>query len=172
MTGFTDLDRTAQVAWAAGFFQGEGYAGLAVVKRKTIADYLQPEVKITQYYDRTPLDKFQSIFDVGNVLGPYDKARGDTGCYQYFAGGKDAIMVCETIFPHLLGKKTEQVGLVLARHRDFLTTDRTVVRGTGTHCKRGHDYATHARIRRSDNSRICRVCETETKKRWRQRVNG
>lgn len=63
------MDREA-LAWAAGFFDGEGHTGRATHGRK------RPIVTITQV-DRRVLDRFRAAVGVGRVYGPYTRVLGN-----------------------------------------------------------------------------------------------
>jgi hypothetical protein len=54
-------------AWAAGFFEGEGYIGAAKCRGGQYVRIVIGQV------DREVLDRFHRIFGVGRVLGPYVK---------------------------------------------------------------------------------------------------
>jgi hypothetical protein len=64
-------------AWAAGFFDGEGYAGItACFNKKRGKHYTRPVTSIAQNH-REVLDRFCWIVGVGRVRGPYlNKSNG------------------------------------------------------------------------------------------------
>jgi len=57
------------LAWLAGFFDGEGCVSVSQRDRKQ-GSYSALRLQITQC-DRAPLDKTKSILGFGNVNGPY-----------------------------------------------------------------------------------------------------
>lgn len=68
---------THELAWAAGFFDGEGYAKFGSDKRnvhqggRLVYTTLRIDVRQT---DRRVLDRFRAIVGVGKVYGPYSPA--------------------------------------------------------------------------------------------------
>lgn len=115
MSDFTHLDRTAQVAWAAGFFEGEGCFTLSKPNKNNRPDYLYPWIKITQHYDSECLHWFKHVFPDGIVTGPRKNQKGLSVVYQYYLGGNRAIEVIKEIRPFLtVGGKGGQVDEMLA----------------------------------------------------------
>ncbi len=82
---------SAELAWAAGFFDGEGYT-------TTSGRYLQ--VGITQKDTRT-LDRFLAAVGLGSVTHPVR-----ISCWR--ANGADAYRVMEKLWPALSAPKREQ----------------------------------------------------------------
>ena len=54
-----------ELAWAAGFFDGEGCFSYTEKARYGVATITQADIR--------PLDRFKTAVRVGNVYGPYDK---------------------------------------------------------------------------------------------------
>lgn len=77
-------------AWAAGFFDGEGYVGRnSAGGRKPIPATRKRLTCSIAQTDRFVLDRFQSIVKVGKVRGPYQhKNRTHTPYYQWTANNK------------------------------------------------------------------------------------
>ena len=66
-----------ELAWAAGFFDGEGYIGVTLAKRA-----ITPRIVISiAQVDRSVLDKFQSAVGVGKVYGPYTQRHPKSNPY-------------------------------------------------------------------------------------------
>ena len=59
-----------ELAWAAGFFDGEGHTGRGTHGGR------RPIIAITQV-DRRPLDRFAEAVGVGKVYGPYLRVKGN-----------------------------------------------------------------------------------------------
>jgi hypothetical protein len=162
-----DRINKSDLYWAAGFFQGEGYAGISLAKRKIKEDYKYVNIKITQYYDRTPLDKFQSIFGLGTVMGPHFKKRGDQEVYQYAASNSDAETILKYILPILSGKKYDQVNEVLLEIYKYKQKDRPMKKNTKKHCPSGHDYSIVGYIN-PYGYMVCKTCHAEQKRKLRR----
>lgn len=71
------------LAWAAGFFDGEGHIGFIVHNNKRINGHLH--IQICQTEDG-PLQRFYSVFGVGKIYGPYTPKtkRGNRRPYKQF----------------------------------------------------------------------------------------
>lgn len=82
-----------ELAWAAGFFEGEGSVGV-----NRLGGVAQPRLRlfIGQKNDRWPVDRFAAAVGLGNVNGP-DKR----GVYQWSVSGAKAHQAMELLLPHL-----------------------------------------------------------------------
>ena len=73
-----------ELAWAAGFVDGEGHFGLHLSGRSiTARKYGVISLNIAQK-DRQVLDKFQEIVGLGKVYGPYSHGKKPTKYFGYF----------------------------------------------------------------------------------------
>ena len=97
----TSEEREA-LAWAAGFFDGEGHTGFKSATRDM-------QVGITQK-TRDVLDRFQRAVQLGNVNGPYPtKPRGRPQYFSYSVQGRRGVIeVMEKISPWLSQEKLGQ----------------------------------------------------------------
>lgn len=84
-----------EVAWAAGFFDGEGHTGRASGR------WLR--LQVGQQKGRETLDRFKEAMGVGSVQGPWND-----GMYQYQTYGPKAFGVLQTLWPYLSNPKKEQ----------------------------------------------------------------
>lgn len=85
------------VAWAAGFFDGEGYVGLV----KGNGSYRRLQASVAQV-DKRPLDKFLSAVGVGEVRGPYGPYSTTRQPYwQYMVHGSGVRVLYELLAPFL-----------------------------------------------------------------------
>lgn len=103
--------RETEVAWAAGFFDGDGNAR---VDRSR-----QPVVQFQQL-DREVLERFRLAVGFGKVLGPYGPYEGQLTSKQIFCyrvRGEDAICVLECIRPYVSKMKLPQVEAALSASR-------------------------------------------------------
>lgn len=84
---------THELAWAAGFFDGEGSIGTSHSKRKRLyADGMRHTKAITidvRQVDRRVLDRFQRAVMIGAVKGPYGPYRNPNQqpFYAYVTSG-------------------------------------------------------------------------------------
>lgn len=84
------LLNTHELAWAAGFFDGEGYIHTSHRKRNNIAQrrvYSTFAVDVRQV-DRRVLDRFQAAVGVGKVRGPYKQTNPNAKPAFTFSVGK------------------------------------------------------------------------------------
>lgn len=98
------LKKSLELAWAAGFFDGEGCTGIGHQKAGKGNDYLA--VAISQKYPEV-LHRFQAAVGLGKVYGPY-VSRGAT-TYKYAVSHRKAKEVLEQIWPFLGERKRAQV---------------------------------------------------------------
>lgn len=97
-----------QLAWAAGFFDGEGHTG-----NHRARGCLVPVVTIHQHDDPAVLHRFQAAVGLGKVRGPYKGRRGNQ-VWQYHAGGFEATQaVVAMLWPWLGHVKRTQASAAL-----------------------------------------------------------
>lgn len=105
------------VAWAAGFFDGEGHFGLSKPRqRKAGHSYTHAIVRISQT-EPTTLERFRIAVDRGAVRGPYAPPRNGFSRrqrWEYAVEGSGAVEVGRLLLPYLSGPKTAQVERALA----------------------------------------------------------
>jgi hypothetical protein len=103
--------------WAAGFFEGEGYAGLVRMHKK----YKYPRLSLTVcQINREPLDAFKEIVGVGKVRGPYGPYHANKKAYfQFNAHNADAEIIIEKLRPYLF-QKGDQVSEALNKYRSAI----------------------------------------------------
>lgn len=97
----------SEVAWAAGFFDGEGS-----LRVHNGGNSRRPFLSISvSQVDRRPLDRFAAIVG-GKVYGPYDRKAGNNAnarpCYDLVANGKRAWPILCTLWTYLSDPKREQ----------------------------------------------------------------
>lgn len=141
---------TESLAWAAGFFDGEGSVYLA--KHRTHSGYVRLEAAITQSHGGGPppvLTDFQSILGVGRVRGPYPAPAGHLPVYRWKAHRRPQIEdLIERLWPWLGNVKRDQAkrAITLVAAQPPLPRGNPAWGNRKTHCVRGHEYAT-ARVR-------------------------
>ncbi len=97
---------STELAWAAGFFDGEGSARMDR-RGKT------PSARVSiGHVDRRPLDRFLCIVSAGSVTGPYHhntkKNPNWSAYHSYQVYGKSAHNVMAMLWPFLSEPKREQ----------------------------------------------------------------
>ena len=105
-----------ELAWAAGFFDGEGHVGaVRPAKKFQRIDFAQ--IAITQI-DRYVLDRFRDAVGVGKVYGPYRQQGRSQPQYRYIVQHYPKTQaVCAMLWPWLGPVKRAQFSraLLIAR---------------------------------------------------------
>lgn len=110
MTSNTDL------AWLAGFIDGEGHFGGRETKGKVNAYYITCYLSISQK-DPQLLYKVQRIVGAGSVNGPYlIQTRFTIYSYRY-TGYKNLRLLLPQIWPYLGIPKKQQANAVLRKYK-------------------------------------------------------
>ena len=73
-----------ELAWAAGFVDGEGHFGLHLSQGKKSRPYGAITLNVAQK-DRQVLDRFQAALGVGKVYGPYSHGAKPTKYFAFFS---------------------------------------------------------------------------------------
>lgn len=66
-----------ELAWAAGFFDGEGCINVSVSNRTKVADYKALRITVSQV-NRQPLDRLKKTLNMGKVRGPSKQKKGNS----------------------------------------------------------------------------------------------
>jgi hypothetical protein len=101
-----DLSRVIELAWAAGFFDGEGCTKLQNNFSRHGKNYPNIAVSITQYHSEV-LERFRLAVGTGSVYGPYPRAEGKQA-WAFGAWGEKAEAVVDALWPYLGSVKREQ----------------------------------------------------------------
>ncbi|MGH2715491.1 MAG: hypothetical protein ACRDM7_16695 [Thermoleophilaceae bacterium] len=144
-------DRTEELAWAAGFFDGEG--NVCVTKHRSHAGYVVVEAAVTQAgRDGVPeeLRRFQAaVGGVGRIHGPFVQRGAGKPIYRWkLYKASQIASVIGALRPWLGSLKTTQAD----RAFSILAAQAPLARGNPswgaykTHCIHGHEYAS-ARLR-------------------------
>lgn len=107
----TDLD----IAWAAGFFDGEGSISIRFGKMGVSREYGRRTYTLflrASQVDRAPLDKFVRIFECGNVGGARQSTSRRAPYFDWCTSGKSAGRILRLMLPHLTVKR-ERADLAL-----------------------------------------------------------
>lgn len=110
-----------EVAWAAGFFDGEGSVFVTRKRnvkrtgREGLVDVNTVGISVCQV-DRRPLDRFRAVVGGPNVRGPYKpKTANSNEYYRWQAEGRPSVhRVLVILWPYLSEPKKEQARRVWA----------------------------------------------------------
>jgi hypothetical protein len=132
----------SEVAWAAGFYEGEG--SLSFRAGKTMHMSLPQK-------NRWPLDRFIAIMGVGKVRGPYGVAKGRS-IYSIDVVKREEIRVLfAKLEPWLSPRRQEQIRVVFEKYENRVLKGSW--HGQRTHCPKGHPLDG-----RATRSRYCKTC--------------
>lgn len=148
-----------EVAWAAGFFDGEG---TTCITRYQPKNQSSPAAVLTlgvTQADPEPLERFRrAVGGFGVVNGPYLYKNGNQKKpqWRYRVSGLARVeYVYGLIAPHLCSPKREQATAAIAAMRAQQVRPG---RPTVEYCKRGHDLGVVGRKLRNGDRR-CHRCE-------------
>lgn len=140
-----------ELAWAGGFFDGEGSSYL--LKHRTHTGYFAPAVEVPQSgWDGVPevLERFRDALDGGHINGPYVVSWADKPVSRWKEESLDGVqVVVHRLLPFIGSVKREQALRVLT----VVNSQSKLARGNpafgvagARYCLRGHDKW-NARIR-------------------------
>jgi hypothetical protein len=154
-----------ELAWAAGFFDGEGHTRVGFVSRRGGTVQAQIKITISQAGSTELLERFRRAVGVGNIYGPYEYRHKrptqkpfhifDSGCFA-------TVQHCVCCLWPWLGsiKRAQAANALLAWHahpRKWFKTDGQTRRV----CGRGHLVAgSNAYIAKAGNA-VCRECRRQ-----------
>jgi hypothetical protein len=110
-----------ELAWAAGFFDGEGNVRFSRTKHKKNREYHRAYgtlVLQTTQIDRRVLDRFCLAVGVGKIYGPYTLKKRNHQCLKFSAHGADAEFAYEKLRPYLSPVKLQQGETALAEYKE------------------------------------------------------
>ena len=115
------VGQVSELAWAAGFFDGEGHVGCCIHRSKTQNDFKRLTLTIAQV-DRQVLDRFQQAVGVGTVNGPYEHGKNRTRYFIYQGSTTSHVLeIHKLLEPFLSTVKQEQFINALAEFSEFRT---------------------------------------------------
>jgi hypothetical protein len=132
------MDRE-ELAWAAGFFDGEGSIGCY---RKDERRPASPMLQVSQV-DRFVLDRFQAALGgVGGIGGPYKPKTANSSTYYTFRSQKfsDVQHIVATLWFWLSPQKRQDAHKALAAHRDWINARTCSVGHVGMKSSKGRSY--------------------------------
>jgi hypothetical protein len=164
----TDFARRLELAWAAGFFDGEGCTSLDV--QRGVFSYARVSIKQVV---RENLERFKAaVGGIGTISRPYVEVDHASPISRYRVSGTGARVVLKLLWPYLGRAKKDQATAVLAAENNR----GGILPQLRTHCPKGHPYDarnTRARVG-TRQGRRCRACDTERQrlKRKARREGG
>lgn len=108
------MDRE-QLAWAAGFFDGEGHIGITGTKNKHL------HIQVCQT-EEGPLERLKAVLGVGKIYGPYNAtglARRPYKQYHIDTFERVQHAIC-LMWPWLSRPKREQAKAAFSAYREYL----------------------------------------------------
>lgn len=142
-----------ELAWAAGFFDGEGSTTANRTRRRSIP---RPRVQVTQV-DRRNLERLQSaVRGVGRIRGPVLGRRGQPQFVFYTTRWTETQFAVALLWRWLGPGKRAQAVRALS---EYLTADRAY-RASFLVCRLGHP---------KPRPGACPRCHIQTHLRWRAR---
>lgn len=155
------------VAWAAGFLEGEGcfgwYGGTTPRKDRPNLTHTAHAVISCGQNDREPLDRLMRTFGAGRLNRKRNSKRL---AWEWRCQGKAAIPVMEAVLPHMSQRRQERIREVLAAFRQQQAAIATK-RNSPT-CKNGHLWAESTGYRKQGvhaGKRYCLECSRESARR-------
>lgn len=137
---------TKDIAWAAGFMEGEGSFYYDAAGRASSLTVRAAQVQ------REPLERLQRMF--GGTIGHYENGKGRKAqwIHQWYVHGKRAAEVIMTLLALLSPRRFEQAvkALEVWKAKPVSHYDRR-------RCKAGHEYQIRKRGERT--SRYCPTCQ-------------
>ena len=112
-----------ELAWAGGFFSGEGATyWRSQIRKENNREYGAPAVEVTQCNDPEVLYRFNAaINNLCVIYGPYyNRANTDSPYYQCSVGGFEKIQaIVALLWPWLSTAKRNQAKRVLAKGLEY-----------------------------------------------------
>jgi hypothetical protein len=148
------IPEITDIAWAAGFFDGEGSTTLYSKPRKSMDTVRIPVMSITQV-NRTTLERFQRIvFELGRLYGPYYRKKGKPQHLWRTTKLADAQAVASLLWKFLTPEKQAQITRSFAAYKQSISSGRLCWAGL------------HQKPRRYGK---CKECAAAAIRRWRQK---
>jgi hypothetical protein len=113
------VPKVTEIAWAAGFFDGEGCTYTNFVRNPRTFPNLGLRIKISQaggVHGKAVLERFRDAVGVGRVGGPrrYSACNHRTDVYSYDIQGDGALEVLRMLEPYLSEPKRRQATEAIA----------------------------------------------------------
>lgn len=153
---------THELAWAAGFFDGEGcvvrYRATqrpAKNPRKQHREFKRAMICMGQIHPEV-LERFRAAVGRGNVRGPYPaKRKNESAIWQFSTASFESVQAIMCMLWPWLGTVKRQQFLKAMRE---VREHQQWVEATRHQCVRGHDLREHGRLRKDGKARACQAC--------------
>jgi hypothetical protein len=144
----TAYKRTAEVYWAAGLFEGEGFISTTDKSHNIGIDMT----------DRDVLERFQRAVGLGVIYGPYNKGSSRKPMFAWRVGGRqDREHVLRLLYPLLSVRRQEAADRFLERHVMRRPMHRLVVGGV---CRNGHPVTDDSLyVSAKTGGKTCKPCK-------------
>lgn len=155
----------AELAWAAGLFDGEGtiWSGIQIRNKPRLGAKNRRIALSLAMTDRYSVEQFARLLDLG-FYGPI-KSQGKKPLWQARTTGRiRALAAVEKMWPWLGPVKRQQILRAVAK---YLLCDYHNPRQHKTHCPRGHPLKEYG----NGSRRACLTCNRRATRRWKQRQN-
>jgi hypothetical protein len=145
---------STELAWAAGFFDGEGTVGTTVGSSDTL--YVRLQITQSGSDDVVPevLTRFQAAVNLGTIYGPY--YYGDNTYARYvltIAGYVGVRKVIDLLTPYLGSVKRNQAEKALSEcSREGKLRSK---------CRHGHEFTEENTYIDAIGNRHCRTCRND-----------
>lgn len=151
----------AEIAWAAGLFEGEGCFHIT----KTPYGGKVPVLSI-QMTDRDVLEKFQRIVDSGRVSGPNVRPHPRKPIYKIDVAERASVKRVTAAFLPWLGERRKARALEILALVEKLDA---AAEYRAKFCKRGHAWTPENIYTSPRGIRACRQCKKEHGREWMRR---
>jgi hypothetical protein len=150
----------AEIAWAAGLFEGEGCFSVTTTKWGSLI----PSMNLGMT-DLDTVERYQSIVDSSRVRGPSDRGPGRKLMYNVDVAERASVRQLILAFLPWLGeRRSRRAGELLAviESLDAATEYRLEF------CKRGHRWTEDNVYTAPSGIRACRQCKRDHGRSWMQ----
>lgn len=149
----------AEIAWAAGLFEGEGcfrFTGPRVGKSRVA-------MLTIQMTDRDTMKRFRDAVDAGRLRGPQDRGPGRKPIYAVDIAAREDVQRIIGAFLPWLGERRA------AKARELLAHTQTLDEEAATRsefCKRGHPRTPENVYTMPNGYGVCRTCKRDAGREW------
>lgn len=114
-----------ELAWAAGFFDGEGCTTVTRCKpKKRAIDQLRPQLGLRAslaQVELEPLKRFYKAVGIGAIRGPYKYGSNRQFHYQWNASNLDVLAALDALWPYLSNVKKVQAYLKVSEYCAYVS---------------------------------------------------
>lgn len=123
------MSRETDLAWAAGFWDGEGCVSLTYRQFSETTPKIPRMVVQVSQIDTRVLERFQRIVGYGNILGPYKPKTKNSSPYWVWRveGGLHLQAIRDMLYPYLDEVKLNQMDEALEARKNWEETAKCFV---------------------------------------------